>query len=247
MSTPLAQLRETIAAIEARGGAAHAMLPFGIDAIDRRLAGGGLRIDALHEAAAAGSGWGEDAAATLFLAGLAARRPGPVLWVVRRRDLFAPGLHQAGLAPERLIHAEARDDAELLAIMEDALRHRGLAAVVGEANAAGLVATRRLQLAAEGGPALALLLRRPAKLGQDPLATPSAAATRWRIASAASAPLPVAGIGRPRWHAELVRQRGGDPFAIILEAADETGRCALAARLVDRPAAARRADARAAA
>ncbi|HTG38784.1 protein ImuA [Sphingomonas sp.] len=222
-------------------------LPFGIARLDTHLADSGLRVDALHEAAAMGMDWGDDAPVSLFLAGIAARNPGPVLWLVRRRDLFAPALSQAGLAPERLIHAEARDDAELLACMEDALRHRGLAAVVGDVRKASLTATRRLQLAAEGGTTLALLRRSPARTGEDPLAAPSAALTRWRIGPAPSAPLPVAGVGRARWQVELVRQRGGNPFELMVEACDETGRCALAAELVDRPDTARRANSRAAA
>lgn len=246
MPTSASHLRNAIAAIEARRTAAMPM-PFEITELDTRLADGGLRIDALHEAAAMRTGWGEDASVSLFLAGIAARNPGPVLWVVRRRDLFAPALSQAGLAPERLIHAEARDDAELLAAMEDALRHRGLAAVVGEVRKASLTATRRLQLAAEGGTTLALLMRRVAQTKEDPLAAPSAALTRWRIGPAPSVPLPVAGVGRARWQVELVRQRGGAPFALMVEACDETGRCALAAELVDRPDTARRADSRAAA
>jgi protein ImuA len=76
------------------------VLPFGISPIDSRLANGGLTLGALHEVAAASPGMGDDAAATLFMAGIAARAWGPVLWVVRRRDLFAPGLYQAGLAPD---------------------------------------------------------------------------------------------------------------------------------------------------
>ena len=240
----LSHLRETIGAIERRGVIERSTLPFGIDLIDRRLADGGLRIDALHEVAAVGPGYGDDAAANLFLAGIAARGSGAVLWVMRRRDLFAPGLFQAGLPPERLIHVEARDDAELLAIMEDALRHRCLSAVIGETKRLALVATRRLQLAAEGGGTLALMLRRPARAEDDPFAQPSAATTRWRIGCVSSAPLPVAGVGRPRWHLDMVRQRGGAPFALDVEACDETGRCALAADLVDRSDRAGRADAR---
>lgn len=246
-SETLASLKDTIERIEGRGKVARAVLPFGIGPLDAQLAGGGLRVDALHEVAPAGAGWGDDAPATLFLAGIAARNPGPILWLVRSRDLFAPGLYQAGLAPERVIHAEARDDAELLAMMEDALRHRGLGAVIGEVKKAALPATRRLQLAAEGGTTLALLLRRPAKLADDPLAIPSAATTRWRIAPVPSVALPVEGVGRACWQVELVRQRGGEPLKHILEAPDETGRCALAAELVDRPDRAGGADTRAAA
>jgi protein ImuA len=148
----IAELRETLRAIEGDGYRRRETLPFGVPTVDQRLADGGLRLDALHEVAAGTADMSDDAAATLFIAGIAARAWGPVLWVVRRRDLFAPGLYQAGLAPERVLYAEARDDAELLALMEEGLRHRGLGAVIGEVKRAGMGSTRRLQLAAEGGP-----------------------------------------------------------------------------------------------
>ncbi|MDB5673269.1 MAG: protein ImuA, partial [Sphingomonas bacterium] len=237
-SCQLDTLRETLRAIEGDGLKRRPVLPFNIAGVDDRIATGGLRLDALHEVAPGSPGMGDDAAATLFTAGVAARAWGPVLWVVRRRDLFAPGLYQAGLSPERLLYAEANDDAELLALMEEGLRHRGLGAVIGEVKRASMANTRRLQLAAEGGRTIGLLMKRHAREGGDPLAVPSAAVTRWRIAAAPSTPLPVAGIGRPRWRVELARQRGGEPHQWTLEACDETGRLALPARLVDRPAAA---------
>lgn len=243
---PLVALRETLRAIEGDGLRRRPVLPFGIGAIDTKLATTGLRLDSLHEVAGASPGISDDAAATLFLAGIAARAWGPVLWVVRRRDLFAPGIAQAGLASERVLYAEATDDAEVLALMEEGLRHRGLGAVIGEVKRASMPNTRRLQLAAEGGKTIALLLKRHAREGGNPLAVPSAAVTRWRIAAAPSAPLPVAGIGRARWRVELVRQRGGEPHEWKMEACDDTGRLALPARLANRPAAAGGAERRAA-
>ncbi|WP_137788293.1 protein ImuA [Sphingomonas sp. 3P27F8] len=235
----IAQLRETLRTIEGDGHRRREVMPFGIEALDARLAAGGLRLDALHEIAPATPSLADDACATLLMAGIAARAWGPILWVVHRRDLFAPGLYQAGLSPERVIYAEARDDAELLALMEEGIRHRGLGAVLGEAKRAAMGSTRRLQLAAEGGRTIALLMKRHAREGGDPLAVPSAAITRWRVAAAPSAPLPTrglaGGIGRARWHLSLARQRGGDPFDLIVEAVDETGRLALPAALVDRP------------
>ncbi len=243
----IAELRETLRAIEGDGHRRREMLPFGIGRVDSHLADGGLRLDALHEVCAATPELGDDAAATLFVAGIAARAWGPVLWVVRRRDLFAPGLYQAGLAPERVLYAEARDDAELLALMEEGLRHRGLGAVIGEVRRASTAATRRLQLAAEGGRTIALLMRRHAREGADPFAIPSAALTRWSVAAAPSAPLPVPGIGRARWIVTLVRQRGGEPLELLLEACDESGRLALPAALGDRSRAPGRAAPRTAA
>lgn len=117
----LAELRDRLAAIEGGGVRQHPVLPFGMEEIDDRLGDSGLRIDALHEVAGEGADWGDDAAATLFMAGIAARVTGPILWVVRARDLFAPGLYQAGLDPARVLYAEARDDAELLALLEEGL------------------------------------------------------------------------------------------------------------------------------
>jgi len=241
-------LRAEIRAIERAGFAAGARpcLPFGIEAVDDRLAGGGLAV-ALHEAAAECPQPGDDAAATLFLAATAARfamaagEKGQVLWAVSRRDLFAPGLAQAGLTPERVLYAECQGDDEVLAVMEEAVRHGSLAAVIGEVGRVEMAATRRLQLAAEEGGTAALLLRRWRKAGVDPLTPPSAATTRWRIGCAPSAPLPYPeigpyeGIGRARWRVALVRQRGGPPHHWLLEAPDAEARLALPARSGDRP------------
>ena len=241
----IAQLREMLRTVEGRDPRSCPVLPFGVDALDGCLADGGVRLDSLHEVAGEGAGWGDDAAATLFMAGVAARTEGPVLWVVRSRDLFAPGLYQAGLDPKRVLYAEAWDDAELLALMEEGLRHRGLGAVIGEAKKVAMASTRRLQLAAEGGRTVALLLKRASRQGGDPLAIPSAAVTRWRVSSAPSAPVPWDGLGPACWRLACVRQRGGDPFELVMEAPDETGCLALPAPLVDRPAAADRAPLRA--
>ena len=241
-SATIAELRESLRAIQGDGYKRRPVLPFGVAALDERIASGGLRLDSLHEVAAASANPSDDAAATLFMAGAAARAWGPVLWVVRRRDLFAPGLYQAGLDPDRVLYAEAADDAEVLALMEEGLRHRGLGAVVGEVKRAAMPNTRRLQLAAEGGKTIALLLKRHAREGGNPLHVPSAAITRWRIGSAPSEPLPVDGVGRACWHVALVRQRGGEPFQTIMEACDETGRLALPARLANRTAAVDDAD-----
>lgn len=244
----LAALREEIGAIErsAPAGRGRRLLTFGLDDVDARIAGGGL-FPALHEAAAASPGAGDDAAATLFLAALAARFSraeegvaGQVLWAIARRDLFAPGLAQAGLTPDRLIYAECRNDAEVLAVIEEGVRHGSLSAVIGEVGRADMTATRRLQLAAEESGTPALMLRRWKKAGADPLDAPSAAATRWRIAAVPSAPLPreIAaheGIGRARWRVALARQRGGPPHEWILEAPDAEARLALPARSGDRP------------
>lgn len=239
-------LRDQIAQVEAPARR-HDSLPFGMAVIDDRLHDAGLSRAALHEFAAAGPRLAEDAAATLFVAGLAARLAatrGTVLWAVRDFDLYAPGLEQAGLTPDRTLFVEARDDDTVLAVMEDALGHGALAAVIGEARRASMTATRRLQLAAADRRTPALLLRRWRKTGSCPLAEPSAATTRWRIGCAPSAQAP--GVGRAHWRIELARQRSGEPFNLVVEACDDQGRLALPAAAADRAAVPGRATARAA-
>jgi len=243
----LSRLRESVAEMHLR----HAVpLPFGLPAIDERLADRGLDGGALHEVAPAAPSLSDEAAATLFTAGIAARFAGAadssVLWVVSRFDLYAPGLEQAGLPPGRVIFAQGHDDRDVLALMEDALRHGGLGAVIGEVRRADMTASRRLQLAADAGRTPALLARRWRRQGVCPLTELSAATTRWRIACAPSARLPAPGVGRARWAVELVRQRGGNPFSLLVEACDDTGRLALAAGAPHRAAPAAGAPARAA-
>lgn len=244
----LAALRAEVRALE-RAGAPAGMspcVPFGVMAVDNRLVGGGLAV-ALHEAAATAPAPSDDAAATLFLAAAAvrfAKDKGQVLWALTRRDLYAPALSQIGLKPDRLLYAECRNDEEVLAVMEEGVRHGSLAAVVGEVKRAEMTATRRLQLAAEEGGTAALLLRHWKKVDADPLLAPSAAATRWRLAAAPSTPLPHDGIGRARWRVELLRQRGGPPFHWLLEAPDAEARLALPVRSGARPGQAVRAPPR---
>lgn len=234
----LATLRAEVARVRANRGPA---LGFGVEALDRRLVDGGLDGAGLHEIAAATAGLSDDAAATLFAAGIAARfarAPGfTVLWAITRFDLYAPGLEQAGLPPSKVVYAQGRKDAEVLALAEDGLRDGSLACVVAEVKSADRTATRRLQLAASDGGTPMLLYRRHRSRGRCPLDQPSSAMTRWRIGCAPSAPLPYAGVGRGRWTVELVRQRNGNPFSLELDACDETGRLALPAAAADRAAA----------
>jgi protein ImuA len=237
-------LRAEIEKIEAGGRTPQGVLPFGVEALDRRLPGGGQALGALHEVAGGGGGAIDAAAAALFAAGVAARTQGPVLWCVTRPDLFAPSLAQAGLSPDRVIYVEAEDEKAVLGCFEEALRHGGLGAVVGEVARLSMTASRRLQLAAEGSGALGLAVRRwrrPAEAAD--FGQPTAAVTRWRVTALPSSPLPlvptpVSGVGRARWFVELIRCKAGECADFELEAPDETGRLALPAHLADRSLAA---------
>jgi len=243
--TDLRSRIERIARDPARRGAPA--LRFGIAALDRHLPDGGLAIGALHEAAGTGPDTEHAAAAALFAAGALARLRGPVLWALTRDDLFAPALAGVGLHPDRLILAEA--GRQVLSVMEEGLRHRGLAGVVGELDGRlTLTASRRLQLAAEASGVTAIVLRRARRHDDPTLAEPNAAVTRWRLTALPSPPplsqappllraSDVPGLGRARWRLELLRCRGGEPATWIVEACDATGHLALASEFSDRSAA----------
>jgi protein ImuA len=99
----------------------------------------------------------------------------------------------------------------MLACFEESLRHGGLGAVVAEVARLSMAASRRLQLAAEGSGTIGMAIRRWRRQSEaSDFGQPTAAATRWRVSALLSAPLPVAGIGRPRWLIELIRCRAGE-------------------------------------
>jgi protein ImuA len=228
----LDQLRQRIATIE-RACQPQSRLPFGIPEIDGHLPSGGLVAGALHEIAGSRE-LADDASATVFLAGVLARTEGTVLWCLRWRDLFAPALHLAGLHPDRVIYVEAGSDASVLLAMEEALRHPGLAGVVGEVARYSTTASKRLQFAAETSGVPAFVFRRG---HGDDTGAGSAAMTRWRIKAAPSEDLGLPALARPRWEVALERVRGGNPNTWLVEGCDAQGRIALPAALVDRPAA----------
>lgn len=213
------------------------VLPFGIAEVDSRLPGGGLTLGALHEIAGGGNGAVDGAAAALFATGIAARTKGKVLWVITRPDLFAPAIAQAGLSPDRVIYVEAGNEKTVLACVEEGLRHGGLGAVVGEVGRLDMTASRRLQLCAEGSGTIGIAIRRWRRQTEaSDFGQPTAAATRWRVSVIPSATLPVPGVGRHRWLLELIRARAGESADFEVEACDDSGRLALPADLVHRPA-----------
>ncbi len=240
----LAVLRERVQALES-GGARPAVQPLGVPALDRRLPGGGLALGVLHQIEGRRDEWDDAPAAGFCLALIApilASRAGPAVWVTRRDDLSGRGIAALGLDPARFLIVRADDDREALWAMEEALKCRSLAAVVGEAAELEPAAGRRLQLAAEarGGEAgaggvTAFLLRR--RFGPPRRAEPpSTAHSRWCVAAAPSASAPLPELpGRPRWQVELKRCRGAAPGSFIVEWDDASGDVAMAAALCDGP------------
>ena len=239
----LLALRQELRRLERGGSAAALPLALGLPAVDAAL-GGGLALGALHEIA----GGTEDAAADGFAAALlgrlAAARGRPVLWCPAGDDPHAPGLGGLGLDPGRVILVRAGRPADRLWAMEEGLRAPALAGVLSELPELGLTDGRRLQLAAEAGGTLGLVLRRGGGRRGTAGERPSAALSRWRVAAAPTPPDATAApawpgggparlVGPPRWRIELTRCRGGRPGGWLVEWDDATDRFRMVAALRD--------------
>ncbi|MBO9171876.1 ImuA family protein [Rhizobium sp. L245/93] len=230
----IADLRSRIAAL-ARGPATPLeSLPFGVGEIDAVLPGGGLARGALHEFAGGGAGAVDGAAAALFVAGIAARTKGKIVWCLTRPDLFFPALAQAGLDANRVIFVEGDRQEDVLASMEEALSYGGLGAVVGELVRLPMLESRRLQLAAEQKGTLALVVRRWRRQTEaNDFGQPTASTTRWRVSVLPSVSMPVPGVGRATWLLELMRSRAGACAEFVVGACDDQGRIDLPSGSVD--------------
>ena len=213
--------------------------------IDDVLPAGGLACRGLHEFWRAHAPESPNVGAALgfvcaILARAAAVHGGPIVWCTRARDLYAPGLADMGVPPERLIYVHPPNDKATLWVMEEALRSGAPAVVVGDCRDAPTVALRRLQLAAESGGVAGFLL------GDEVESRTSPAITRWRIAPALSKPtVPGAPwLGAPRFQVSLLRCRGAQPQDWLVEWRDDEqgttpGRFAVFADTADRQVVAR--------
>jgi protein ImuA len=138
-----------------------------------------------------------------------------VLWVQDRKAIRLGGRPcLAGLPSDwrhRLIHVAADTPEDALFALEEGVRCRDLACVIGEIagnpRALSFTASRRLSLAAERHGVALWLVR------LDAQADLSSARMRWRVGAAPSPPprWNAAAPGTATWHAELFRARAHAP------------------------------------
>lgn len=134
-------------------------------------------------------------AAAGFSACIQGQGAGSSIWIARNPDFWPDGLAAFGLASAHLIFVAAPSPKDGLWAFEEALRSRGVAGAVLAIDGSGpdLVAGRRLQIAAETGGGIGLLL-----MPDTDRLSPSAARSRWRI-----------GASPGGWDVTLLRGAGG--------------------------------------
>jgi protein ImuA len=242
----LQTLRHRVRALTVIGAESPEAIAFGEDEIDSALPDGGLATGAVHEFLPESQ---SDFAATLgFGLGLLTRlmqvRTRPILWTAPTYETFRCGIaYPVGLAvfgfdPNRLNYLAVDNAKDVLWAMEEALGSASLAAVIGilprQDKAYDFTASRRLSLRAASSGVTAFLIRQDT--GPD---KPTAAATRWSIATRQSAPqwrkgLSTPGLGPPSWRANLVRCKRGRPRSWLVEWDHETFSFRLASPLAHR-------------
>lgn len=152
----------------------------------------------------------DGAATNGFMAGLLGclmQTRGICLWVSTKRSLYPPALKAFGIAPERIIFIDLKKDKEALWAIEEGLKCKSLAAVVGELTSLDFTASRRLQLAVEHSRVTGFIHRLQPKSENT-----VACVSRWKITPLASWQQDEApGLGFPRWNVELLKVRNGKP------------------------------------
>ncbi|MGE5609490.1 MAG: ImuA family protein [Bacillota bacterium] len=199
----------------------------GLQAVDELAPGGAFSYGAIHELL---SEPGEGL--PLFVATMLARaargsRNEAVVWSDpqgKSGGVYPPALAAAGIPLERLflLHPKARAE-EVWAVAE-CLRCPGVHATVAHLGKLSRIEARRLQLAAEMGGGVGILLRPSGSMSEE-----YAAATRWVVRR-----MPGERTVQ-RWKLHLIHGHGGRVGqSVILEAGHETNHVRAFAAVVDR-------------
>jgi protein ImuA len=204
----LAQLQNEILSLQGfKPVCTSAITDIGLGSISDSFSNGIFPLAAMHEYL---YGCSEDAAATsAFIIGLLSsvmHKDAISLWISCSRTIFPPALQFFGVSPDQIIFIDLKNEKEVSWAIEEAIRCKALAAVVGEMSEMSFTDSRRFQLAIEKSGVPCFILR------HSPRNMATASVTRWHIK-----PLPTTseeglpGVVHPRWQVALTKVRNGKP------------------------------------
>jgi protein ImuA len=193
-----------------------------LKALDQLLPKGRLNRGAVHEVLVL-----PGRPTPRFFAMLMARsalKKGAIVWCDPKRQLYPPAMSCLGVDLERLILLRPKSEPEAMWAIAECVRCPGVDAVVAAPGRMSQVEARRLQLAAEQGGAVGILLRPMGKQSVQ-----YAAATRWLVE-------PAPGDARvQRWKIQLIHGHGGQiDKSVLLEVSRETHALRASEALADR-------------
>ena len=132
---------------------------------------------------------------------------GVSIWISSTKKMFPPAFIQYGIRPDKIVFINHNKPGDILWIMEEALRCKGLAAVICDTRELSFKQSRRLQLATEQSQVTGFVLRNKPRMINT-----TACATRWLISPAFSRKFQnIPGIGFPCWDVELQKVKNGKP------------------------------------
>lgn len=160
MNTTLENLRAELSRFQRSlrsGGEDRAAVSTGLKELDQLLPAGGLMPGTLSE-------WisGHEGSGAMTLAMLVARQiqtTGPLVIVDQARQFYPTAISSLGIDLQKTMFVHPKTRADELWAVEQSLRCEGIAAVIFQLQHLRTPEFRRLQLAAESGQAIGLLLR----------------------------------------------------------------------------------------
>lgn len=198
----------------------------GLPAIDGLLAHRTLSYGAVHEVLGDATGVPSFFAALLARAAL---RKGAIVWCDPERKIYPPALATVGLPLERLFLLRCDEPWATAECMRCRAVDVTVVAAPGTLAKLSRLDARRLQLAAERGGGIGILLRR---LGRSASASHYAAATRWLVRPVPGTPT------SQRWSVRLLHGHGGlfDKTVLLEVSRDNNHSVRAFEQLADRPA-----------
>jgi protein ImuA len=209
------QLRQDISAWEGfRPPKAGETESFGLGPIEKNFPGEVFPTGVLHEFIS--NSPEQTAAIGGFLAGLMQillKNGGICIWASYTRRIYPPALKRFGISPDRIVFIDVPREKDVLWVTEEALKCKGIAAVICETRQLNFQQSQRLQLTIEQSQVTGFILRKDAKNLPNTVCW-----ARWTVRPLKTHLRPgLPGVGHPRWQIDLLRVKNGQPGSWTFE------------------------------
>jgi protein ImuA len=135
------------------------------------------------------------------------QKKGFYLWISKQRHIFPTALKNFGIQPHQIIFINLTQPKDLLWATEEALKCKGVSAVISELDEISFAQSQRLQLTVEKSKVTGFILR-----SKSQAINATACAARWEIRPSLSfSDDDLPGVGFTQWQVNLLKVRNGNP------------------------------------